>query len=152
MTNIFAKYHLGLSQGKEIIDWANDHYIHGSDFDENFLHELAFRDKTDKWERAKAEDVFFDYFKMNDQDILIAIKRYFLELLERIYHRKCNLYELVDIVSRIKDKYQRPVWINELDGFCVYLLPDSTLMAESKLEMEIIQTIDDLKAEFGKTD
>jgi len=149
LTEILAKYYLGISQGIEIINWANEVLICESDFDEDFINDIAYLDKNDSWDVAKAEDVFFNYYNMTADEILVAIKRYFLKLLERITKNECHLYKLVDIVSRIKDKYQQPKWINDLFGFCVYLMPDdSTLIKGSNLEIEINKTICDLKRDL----
>jgi len=150
-SEIVAKYYLGLSPGKEIIDWANDIFIKEKDVDEAFVHQLAFLDKDDKWEIARAEVVFFDHFNMNDDEILNAVKRYFLGVLEEIVRGDRDLYDLVDTVSRIEDKYQQPGWINDLSGFCVYLMPDSTLIADSKLAIEINKTIGELKQALAIT-
>lgn len=150
-TEIVAKYYLGLSPGKEIIDWANDIFIKEKDVDEDFVHQLAFLDKDDKWEIARAESVFFDHFNLNDDEILNAVKRYFLGLLEEIVRGDRDLYDLVDTVSRMEDKYQQPGWINDLSGFCVYLMPDSTLTADSRLAIEINKTIGELKQALAVT-
>lgn len=149
LTEILAKYYLGISQGVEIINWANEILICEADFDEDFINDIAYLDKNDSWDVAKAEDVFLNYFNMTADDILIAIKRYFLKLLERITIDDCQLYSLVEIVPRIKDKYQQPNWINDLFGFCVYIMPDSSLIKGSNLEIEINKTICDLKRDLN---
>jgi len=148
LTEIIAKYYLGIPQGIEIINWANEFLICETDFDEDIINDLAYRDKNDSWEVAKAEDVFFNYYKMTSDEILIAIKKYFLDLLERIAKDECHLFKMVDIISRIKDKYQNPKWINDLFGFCVYLMPDSALIKGSNIEIEINKTICDLKSDL----
>jgi len=142
---IVAKYYLGLSPGKEIIDWANEIFLKRKDIDEDFIHQLAFLDQGDPWETARAETVFFDHFNMKEDEIQDAIKRYFLALLEGIVAGKRDLYELVDTVSRIEDTCGHPEWIHELSGFCVYLMPDSTLIPNSGLAIEIEKTIEELK-------
>mgnify|MGYP001767867015 CR=1 FL=1 len=150
-TEIVAKYYLGLSPGKEIIDWANDLFMKGKDVDADFIQHVAFLDKDDKWETARAEAAFFDHFNLNEEEILTAVKRYLMALLEEIVRGDRDLYELVDTVSRMEEKYQQPEWINDLSGFCVYLMPDSTLIADSRLAMEINKTIDELKQALAVT-
>lgn len=145
ITEIVAKYYLGLSPGKEIIDWANEIFLKGKDIDEDFIHQLAFLDQGDPWETARAETVFVDHFNMKEDEIQHAIKRYLLALLEGIVAGERDLYELVDVVSRIEDQCRKPGWIHDLSGFCVYLMPDSTLIADSRLALGIHKTMDELK-------
>jgi len=144
LSHIIANYYLGIPQGKEIVEWAQECLFSETPVDENLINKLAFLDKNDPWELANAEEVYVEHFKPDNEEIRFSIKKHLLELLTDIVEKKQNLYNLADTVSRIDEKYNQPKWINELAAYCLYLQPDSQLTDNSNLEREIIKTISDL--------
>lgn len=146
--HIIANYYLGIAQGKEIVEWAQDCLFSDTPIDEDFINKLAFVDKNNPWELAEAEEVFIEHFNPDNKEIIFLIKNYLLEMLTDIVERKCKLYNLADTISRIDDKFNHPEWINELASFCLYLQPNSQITDNIYMEKEIIKTINDLTSDL----
>ncbi|PIE80305.1 MAG: hypothetical protein CSA15_02015 [Candidatus Delongbacteria bacterium] len=77
--DIIAKYHLGIEQGEKIITWADNQLTLGKEKDIDFLINLALLDKYNDWEIFKAEEIFFNYYKLDEDEILKKIKIYFFK-------------------------------------------------------------------------
>lgn len=52
------------------------------------------------------------------------------------------------LLIMIKTKHNQQVWIQKLFVYCVYLFPESTLMRNVNLQLEIIKTISLLQEEL----